>query len=140
MQGCRWQEKSFSVAVKNKTPIFCRECKTETDGRYKYNGDYLCVGCFSSKPSKGINGNFNTHKDLAYSFTTEMFNGKPVEIHSKGQFKKLLKAHGVADASIKECHQEADFRKRLNNEDNKNRLRKSAKIIFEKRRKDLLRR
>lgn len=132
MSGCSWQEKSFSVAVTDKTPIFCRECNSETTDRYKYNGDYLCLNCFSKKPSKGINSNFNTHKDLAYNFTTEMFDGKPIQIHSQRQFKSLLKKYNLADASLKECRQEAEFRKRLNNEDRPREIRKMAEKIFSK--------
>lgn len=127
-QGCRWQEKSFNVAVKNKVDIFCR-CGNKTDGRYKYNGDYLCLECFSKIPSKGFSGIFNTHKDLAYSFTTDMFDRKPIEIRSREHFKKMLKRYGLADASIKECHQEADFRKRINNEDDTKRRKEFAKDI-----------
>lgn len=132
-QGCRWQEKSFSVAVKNKIDIICR-CGNKTDGRYKWNGEHICVDCFSKTPSKGIKGNFNTHKDLAYNFTTDMFDGKPVEIHSRGHFKNMLKLHGLADASPKEAHQEADFRHRLTEEDRTRQRKALAKDIYYRRR------
>lgn len=131
--GCRWQEKSFNVAVNNETLIFCRGCNSKTDGRYKYNGDYLCLECFSKIPNKGINGNFNTHKDKAYSFKTDVFDGKPIEIRSKQHFKNMLKKYGMADASIRECRQEADFRKRINNEDYTKQRKEFAKDIFYRR-------
>ena len=113
----------------NKHKIICKECSNETDGRYKHNGDTLCVGCFSKRPSK-FSLSFNTHKDLAYNFTTEMFDGKPIQIHSHKQYKNLLKKYHLVDASIKEAHQEAVFRKRINQEDYKRERRKTAENIF----------
>lgn len=40
--------------------------------------------------------------DQMYKFTTTAF-GKPVVVHSRGQYKRLLKQHGCADATISEC-------------------------------------
>jgi len=134
MSGCDWEKKSFSVAVTDKRSILCKECNQEAKAVYKYNGDYLCKECFLKKPSKNSFGNINTHKDLAYNFTTEVFDGKPVVIRSKRQYRTLLKQHGMADASIKECRQEAEFRKRLNNEDRPREINKTAERIFEKNR------
>ncbi|MDI6732333.1 MAG: hypothetical protein QME16_00170 [Planctomycetota bacterium] len=135
MGGCNWQEKTFSVAVsETRVDCLCVECKSETQGQYKYNDDILCKECFNKKSvkSRGI-GLFHTDKDLSYNFTTELF-GKPITIHSKGQFKSLLKHHNLADASIKECHQEANFRKRLNAESDIIKRRESAERIMEKHR------
>lgn len=81
----------------------------------------------------------NTHKDLAYNFTTDMFDGKSVQINSHRQFKGLLKKNGLVDASIKECREEANFRKKLNQEDYKRERRKTAENIFIKK-KELIRR
>jgi len=116
--------------------IICQDCGKETDETYKYNGDVVCKECFSKKPNKNCSlfydKSFNTIKDLAYNFTTDVF-GNPIVIHSKRQYKKLLKQHGMADASIKECRQEADFRRRLNNEDNTRQRKEFAKDICLKR-------
>lgn len=138
-QGCKWQEKSFNVAVIDRPLVICRKCNSETDGRYKHNGDILCPKCFMSLPSKPfVNGEiFSTHKDKAYEFTTDMFNGKPMQVNSKRQFKKLLRQYKMADASIKECHQEADFRKRINTEEANHKRKEFAKEIFYKNRKNL---
>src|SRR5258708_34517216 len=38
-----------------------------------------------------------THKDKAFSFVDYNTTGKPVEIRSKGQWKKHLKSHGLHD-------------------------------------------
>lgn len=45
---------------------------------------------------------FQTNRDLMYQFTTTAF-GKPVLIHSRRQYKQLLKKNGAVDATIKEC-------------------------------------
>lgn len=82
--------------------------------------------------AKRIWGENNTDKDLAYSFTTDMFDGKPVSITSKRQFKTLLKQHRIADASPKECFQEARFRKKINEESRIVNRRKAAVDIYRK--------
>lgn len=132
MGGCNWQNKSFSVAVCDKQPgLVCIDCGIETEGQYKHNGDVFCKECFGKKSKiASFSLGFNTHKDLMYNFTTEMFNGKPVAINSKRQFKGLLKQHNLADASIKEAKQEALFRKRLNAEDDVVSRRKTAENIM----------
>lgn len=136
-QGCRWQEKSFSVALMDKPMNVCHECKNETTGLFKYNGDILCRDCFNLLPSKPFRGEFFTDKDKAYEFMTDMFTGKPIRVSSKRQFKKLLKQHNMADASIKECRQEADFRKRINTEGLTNKRKEFARELFYKNRKAL---
>ena len=74
----------------------------------------------------------STTKDKAYEFTTEMFNGKPVEIRSKDQFKRMLKKHGIADASPRECFQQA-YKCRKNNEiSRENDTKKRAKVLADK--------
>lgn len=136
MGGCSWQEKSFSVAVCDKhTDCVCADCGIETKGQYRHNGDILCKGCFSKKSKiASFSLGFNTHKDLAYNFTTEMFNGKPIVISSQRQFKGLLKQHNLADASISEVNQEAKFRKRVNAESDIISRRKIAERIMSKNR------
>ena len=136
MGGCNWQEKSFSVAVRDrKNDYRCYECKVDTSGEYKLNGGVLCKKCFGRKATiRHLEFGFNTHKDLAYNFTTDMFGGKPVNIKSKTHFKTLLKHHNMADASIKECKQEAEFRKRINVESDIINRRKTAESIMERQR------
>lgn len=130
MSGCDWQNKSFIVAVMDRQKIICR-CGKETDESYKHNGEYICCDCFSKTKSFGIVG-FNTDKDKKYEFTTEMFNGKPIQIRSKGQFKSLLKDNGMVDASVKECFDEARFRKRINEDGYGVERRKKSIEIFRK--------
>ena len=118
MNGCNWQNKSFSVVMEGKETFICRECNTPTDGTHKYNNDTLCRKCFDLKGKKLYfsDTGFNTTKDKKYEFTTEMFDGKPIEVRSRRHFKKLLKKYGMVDASIKECRQEGDCRKLINTE------------------------
>jgi hypothetical protein len=130
--GNNWQEKSFSVAVSNgKADCQCVKCKIGTAGEYKYNGDMLCKECFSgSFKLKSAGLGFNTDKDLRYNFVTDMFDGKPVQINSKRQFRQLIKQYGLMDASIKEVRQHAEFRKRVNAEsDTFNRKKFADKIM-----------
>lgn len=95
---------------------------------YQERNNVYCCGIQAAKliscPS--------TDKDKAYSFTTEMFDGKPVEITSKGQYKRLLKQHHIADASIKECHQQADKCRRNNEISHQLQVRQRAKVVGEK--------
>lgn len=142
--GCRWQEKSFNVAVKETFPsTVCDICGSRLSNvQYIYNGNRLCQCCFSAQSSLkkrlGIADlGFNTHKDKAYYFVTDL-GGKKVEINSKKQFKALLKKHNLADASIKETRQEARFRRRVNEESDNYKRRKLAVDIFNKNR-ELLR-
>lgn len=133
MAGCSWQEKSFSVAVSSaKADSACAECRREIQAQYKHNGDVLCKECFGKLKRIGCSpfGIFHTNKDLSYQFTTDMFGGKPVDIHSRRQFRTLLKQHGLADASIKEAKQQAEFRKRVNSESDAVNRRKTAERIM----------
>lgn len=134
MNGCNWQNKSFSVVMEGKEIFTCRECNSETDGTHKYNGDILCKKCFDLKGKKLYfsDTGFFTTKDKKYEFTTEMFDGKLIEIRSRSHFKKLLKKYGMADASPKECRDEANFRKRINEEDTKRNRRLTAETIYSK--------
>lgn len=134
MNGCNWQNKSFSVVMNRVQTFICRECTTLTGGAYKYNGDTLCKKCFDLKGKKLYfsDTGFNTTKDKKYEFTTEMFDGKPIEVRSRDQFKRLLKKHGMADASIKECRDEAIFRKRINTEDDSRKRKSLAENIYSK--------
>jgi hypothetical protein len=134
MNGCNWQEKSFSVAMMEKPIVSCRDCGTPANGEYKYNGDTLCKPCFNKKGVglKFSQSRFFTEKDKRWEFTTDMFNGKPINIQSKRQFNRLLKQNGLVFASVKELRQEADFRKRLTSEDTVSNRHKLAENIYGK--------
>ena len=71
----------------------------------------------------------NTHKDKAYYFTTEMFDGKPTEVRSKEQYRGLLKKNGIADASTKESYQQARTCAKNNEITRKIGYQKRAKVI-----------
>lgn len=134
MDGCNWQNKSFSVAMIDKLPCVCRDCGIGVDGSLKYNGDAFCKLCFSKK-GKGLDfskSDFFTEKDKRWEFTTDMFDGKSVAIHSKRQFNRMLKQNGLVFASVKELRQEADFRKRLTAEDRVSNRRNTAENIYRK--------
>lgn len=89
----------------------CQNCGKEFEEFRMYEERNNVFHC-GARALKMI-GQVNTHKDLQYSFTTEMF-GKPVQIASKGHYKRLLKQHGLADASIQECRKQAEKCKRWN--------------------------
>ena len=103
LNGCRWQEKSFSVAVTEENPLDICKCGNEIYGiRYLYNGDTLCQKCFSEKKSitqrLGLSGlGFNTTKDKLFEFIDNKNFRQPTEIRSKGHWRKLLKQLGLTD-------------------------------------------
>ena len=68
------------------------------------NDDHTFTHC--GKKCNRVWCGFETNKDLMYQFTTDMFDGKGVDIHSRAQYKSLLKKHGMADATVKEIFQE----------------------------------
>lgn len=102
-QGCRWQEKSFNVAVSENKPLNICRCGIEIHNvKYLYNGDILCQKCFSEKKSLRQRLNltglgFNTTKDKLYEFIDNKNFRQPTEVRSKGHWKKLLKQHGLTD-------------------------------------------
>ncbi len=90
MNGCRWQEKSFSVAV-GTLEFYCRDCGQKTEAVYKYNGDELCKSCFNKKtPAKNIGFDTHTSKDKLWEFTA-WDKGVPVEIRTKSDFDRYCK-------------------------------------------------
>jgi len=102
-QGCRWQEKSFSVPMVHRVLDTCSDCHLPIENAvYKINGEPYCKVCFGKKPSLrqrlGITDfNFNTTKDKLFDFVDNKNFRKPVEIRSKGQWKRELKKHGLTD-------------------------------------------
>lgn len=71
MNGCRFQEKSFSVAATDlRGKDFCEECGSMSIGTtatYKYNGRKMCKSCFDNAvPDKEIGAvidNFTPYYD-----------------------------------------------------------------------------
>lgn len=102
MNGCRWREKSFSVAtVEDRPSDICKCGKIIIGVRYSYNGDMLCQQCFSERKSisqrSGVGG-FNTTRDKLYHFTHQFsLNEKPVEIRGKDHWRKEIKSRGLTD-------------------------------------------
>ena len=72
---------------------------------------------------------FNTTPDLMYNFKSEIFGEKSVEIHSRRQYKGLLKQHNLADASIKECRQQAKSNRKSIVATEKTKRKKHAKEV-----------
>lgn len=102
-QGCRFQEKSFSVAMVQRVLDICTDCKLPIDSAvYKINGEPYCRSCFGKRPSLrqrlGITDfGFNTTKDKLFDFVDNKNFRKPVEIRTKGQWNRELKKHGLTD-------------------------------------------
>ena len=74
----------------------------------------------------------NTDKDKAYEFETDAINGKPIDIRSKAQYKRLLKENHIADASPRECFQQAERCRKNNEISRQNRIRNRAKEVANK--------
>lgn len=104
----------------------CAICSEEFDVEQPINAIHTALHC--GVQASRVWG-CNTDKDLAYNFTTDAY-GEPVVIHSKKQYRNLLKKHGAVDASIKEVKQEAAFRKRINQDSDRITRRKNAENIF----------
>lgn len=64
--------------------------------------------------------------DRVYHGTTMIF-GKPVEVQGKKHYQQLLKENGMPDASLKECQQQAEYRKRRVVEENKEKREKQGR-------------
>ena len=60
------------------------------------------VNCCGVKCIRFIS-NFHTNDDLMYQFNADYFGNRPVNIYSRSQYKGLLKQHGLADCTIKDC-------------------------------------
>jgi hypothetical protein len=111
-KGCAWQEKSFSVAMGSKVLETCFLCGASCQVTYKHNGDLLCRACFDKLPSRinsGELGKFFTSKDKMWEFTDENTTGRPVEIRSKGQWKRHIKSLGLND-DVKQSRSGSEIR------------------------------
>ena len=51
----------------------------------------------------------NVNKDLMYNFTASYLGDKPIDIHSRRQYKELLKKNGLVNATPLECLQEKKY-------------------------------
>lgn len=85
-------------------PIYefkCKKCGVPFEVVQKMNiEEHIAFHCDTK--AQRIFSVFQTNADLMYQFTCSAF-GKPVEINSRRQYKKLLKKNGAADATISEC-------------------------------------
>lgn len=133
MSGCDWQNKSFSVAMRENDKTICEECKEVIDSAvYSYNGENLCRECFLKKPSLSKNkkiGSFNTSKDLLWDF--DYWDGpKKLHFSSKGQFDRYCKQKGLSWRDVKQGNRtEKDFLK--NSYDHPTPRKEIAKIMID---------
>lgn len=105
MNGCNWQNKSFSVGMGGKSQKVCSECGSFDKVDYTVNNSCFCLNCFGKRPSLarrfGLDENdigiFNTNKDRLYDFVDVHTTGKPIRFTSKRQWKNHLKARGLSD-------------------------------------------
>jgi len=61
------------------------------------------VFCCNIRSEKLICSGPQISDDQMWNFTAETFGNNPVEIHSKIQYKKLMKEYNQADASVADC-------------------------------------
>ena len=108
----------------------CQECGRSFE-EFRSVEERFNVFCCGKRADKLISLP-NTHKDLAYNFTTDMFDGKPVQVRSKEHYKGLMKQYGIADASPKECFDQARKCAESNKITNEINVRKRAKGAVEK--------
>lgn len=76
----------------------CRICQHEFDEFIRlseFRKTFPCPNC--GEVADKIISLPNTHKDLAYNFVDTNTTGKPVQITSKGQWKRHLKSLGLTD-------------------------------------------
>ena len=109
----------------------CIVCNEHFDCVQRIDDEHKAFHC--GIEARRVWGALNTDRDLTYSFVTENF-GEPIQINSHRQYKKLLKEHGLCDCSPKEMRQEAEFRRRVNQEDHSRERRKTAENIVSKNR------
>ena len=112
----------------------CIICNEHFDCIQRINDEHKAFHC--GVEARRVWCVLNTDKDLTYSFVTESF-GAPLQINSHRQYKRLIKKHGFCDASPREVKQEAEFRKRINQEDYSRERRKTAENIFSQNRERL---
>ena len=75
----------------------------------------------------------NESAGINYNFTTDIFDkDRPVEVRSKGHYKSLLKKYGMADASPKECFDQARKCAKNNEVSRQVRYKQRAKVIAER--------
>jgi hypothetical protein len=81
----------------------CSRCAEIFELEQPMNFEHTALHC--GVEANRIWGDFQTDRDLAYQFTTNIF-GHPTVIYSRRQYKNLLKKHGLsAKATPLECLQ-----------------------------------
>ena len=82
----------------------CDICKRDFTERKSVSlrNDVFCCGQQAKRNQVYM---FYTEADQMYNFRSEHFGNMPIDIHSRKQYKHLLKRHGMVDASVKECLQ-----------------------------------
>ena len=78
----------------------CKICETLFEEVQKMNTKHIAFHC--NIRARRVFSLFQTNKDLMYNFTTNAF-GEPVIVHSRRQYKKLLKANKCVDATVSDC-------------------------------------
>ena len=83
----------------------CQVCGRQFDELQGMNDEHIAFHC--GRRAKRVWLSFYTDKDLMYQFDTTIFGpgqkGEAVNIHSRRQYKGLLKQHGLADATVRDC-------------------------------------
>ncbi len=79
----------------------CNECDRDFE-EIKIVDERFNVFCCGQRATKLISSSIQTTPDLLWNFTGE-FRGQKIEITSKGQYKKVLKEHGLADVTVNEA-------------------------------------
>ena len=116
----------------------CSVCGSECGVTYKINHERVCKDCFGAKELHVIEAGlgFNTSKDKLWEFTDYHITGKPIEIHSKSQWKRLLIQHHLHDDVNKDnLRHIIDINPRRKSEEQGRELRKTYKEVFESRRR-----
>ncbi len=70
---------------------------------YENRNEVFCCGVRSLKFICGNPQVFNETKDYQFTAPPGRFGKTGVEVRGRDHYKKLMKEHGLADASLKEC-------------------------------------
>lgn len=82
---------------------YCSKCGKTLEIQQGMNDEHSYTHCGTS--STRIFTPFYTDKDLLYNFDTNIFGRKTKFVHSRTQYKRLLKSNGMVDATVRECLQ-----------------------------------
>lgn len=70
---------------------------------YKDRNEVFCCGVRAVKFICSHPVTFNETRDYQFTAVPGRFGKKGVEVRGRGHYKSLMKEHGLADASLKEC-------------------------------------